>query len=348
VIISEPSNPWMVGVGSIFSREFYELAASRLQDSGVICQWFHVYEMSDAIVSLVLRTFSSVFPNVEIWDVGGGDILMLGARRRFESSPKEYREIFERAEVRKDLEAIGVKTPEALWARQLASQDTAFAIPGDGPLQSDVFPILEYEAPKAFYLGGWSALLVLLDERTWQWELASESKAKVLSTMDVAVLRDVFGRYTSVNAQLNQILVARFEAADHHRTSQGAGIPCLFETQDPASFKVDVPPGTSAEWKRLLEAEAAIRANVASWLEPVTTIQNALSAGNLNAAVRVAGRSPTDLAVRAAKECLRHGDRQRAEILGLAGLQLDPQSAELRYTGRVLRRERAAVSTVAR
>src|SRR5205085_109319 len=58
VIISEPSNPWMAGVGSVFSREFYELAAHRLKPGGIMTQWFHLYEMHDGIVLLVLRTFA--------------------------------------------------------------------------------------------------------------------------------------------------------------------------------------------------------------------------------------------------------------------------------------------------
>ena len=79
VIITEPSNPWMVGVGSVFSREYYELAASRLKPGGLMAQWFHVYDMQDDILELVLRTYSSVFSYIEIWDTSGGDIVMLGS-----------------------------------------------------------------------------------------------------------------------------------------------------------------------------------------------------------------------------------------------------------------------------
>ncbi|MGE5833138.1 MAG: spermidine synthase, partial [Acidobacteriota bacterium] len=38
VIISEPSNPWVAGVASLFTREFFEAARSRLSDGGVLCQ----------------------------------------------------------------------------------------------------------------------------------------------------------------------------------------------------------------------------------------------------------------------------------------------------------------------
>ena len=79
VIVAEPSNPWTVGIGSVFSREFYQIAGSRLKPGGIMAQWFHVYEMHDGIVELVLRTFHSVFPHVEIWDSCSGDIILLGS-----------------------------------------------------------------------------------------------------------------------------------------------------------------------------------------------------------------------------------------------------------------------------
>ena len=105
-----------------------------------------------------------------------------------------------------------MKGPQALWARQLASQRTGFAIPAAGAIQSDLFPVLEYEAPKAFYIGASSALLTLFDERTWQRDLAMPEKEEALHSLEVDVLREVFGSFTSVNDQLNQCLAIRVEA----------------------------------------------------------------------------------------------------------------------------------------
>src|SRR6185295_4286067 len=94
VIITQPSNPWTVGIGSVFSREYYELAASRLKPGGVVAQWFHMYEMHDGIVGLVIRTFSSVFPFVEIWDAGPGDIVMVGSLQPWKSGPELFQRGF--------------------------------------------------------------------------------------------------------------------------------------------------------------------------------------------------------------------------------------------------------------
>ena len=46
IIISEPSNPWIAGVGSLFTAEFYELAAASLEPDGVFAQWVQLYELS--------------------------------------------------------------------------------------------------------------------------------------------------------------------------------------------------------------------------------------------------------------------------------------------------------------
>ena len=63
------------------------------------------------------------------------------------------------------------------------SQRTAFAIAGDGPIQSDQFPVLEYAAPRAFYLGIGSRALWRFDERTIQSEMALPTTRTLLSNL---------------------------------------------------------------------------------------------------------------------------------------------------------------------
>lgn len=56
LIISEPSNPWLTGVASLFTQEFFEAAASRLAPDGIVCQWFHLYGMTEASTRSLLAT----------------------------------------------------------------------------------------------------------------------------------------------------------------------------------------------------------------------------------------------------------------------------------------------------
>ena len=80
VIVSEPSNPWMAGVASLFTRQFFEAARARLKPEGLLCQWAHTYDISPQDLQSIVRTFGSVFPQGTLWMVGGGDLLLIGAR----------------------------------------------------------------------------------------------------------------------------------------------------------------------------------------------------------------------------------------------------------------------------
>jgi hypothetical protein len=191
-------------------------------------QWFHVYEMDDDIVNLVLRTFGSVFPHVEIWDLGGGDIALLGSMQPWSGSPDVFRQGFGLAGVKADLASIGIQSPEALLARQLASQRTAFAIAGEGPVQSDFFPMLEYAAPRAFYVGAKAGLFEQFDERTRQQSLAPPAKLAALHALSRQDVLRVFIPFATMNGELLYSLLER-EAA--------LNVPCVFRTNpQPARF----------------------------------------------------------------------------------------------------------------
>jgi predicted membrane-bound spermidine synthase len=237
VIISEPSNPWMAGIGSVFSREFYHLAASRLKPGGLMAQWFHLYEMDDDTLNLVLRTFTKVFPHLEIWDAGGTDVVLLGSARPWASGPEIYRRAFALEGPRHDLALIGLTTPEAILARQFASQSTASAVSGSGPVQSDEFPILEYAAPRAFYIYQGRcgvARLQRFDERTWQASVAPQTKNKVLGELSLADLFLIFGRSSgSANQELQSLLDARFQGHSGSLTFGKHSMPCVFQAAIP-------------------------------------------------------------------------------------------------------------------
>ena len=167
----------------------------------MVCQWFQAYEVNDDILKLVFRTFGSVFPYVEIWDVRN-DIIILGSKEPWRTGPEVFRRGFAIDRVRTDMEMININSPEALMVRQLASQRTGFAIAGPGAIQSDMFPILEYAAPKAFFIGAGTRLLEQFDERTRQQLLAPPEKRAVLYSMPLNKVNYVFSDFLTINGEL--------------------------------------------------------------------------------------------------------------------------------------------------
>lgn len=333
IIISQPSNPWMAGVGSVFSREFYELAAKRLKPGGIMVQWFHIYEVHDQIVNMVLRTFGSVFPSLEIWDSGSGDIILLGSARAWPSSPTSYARVFERPVPRQDLQMIGFDTPEALWSRQFASQKTASAIAGPGVVQSDFFPLLEYEAPKAFYIGAPARQLIQFDERTWEGDLASPEKQRTLGSLDQALLKRAFANAT-VNPELADYLRARFRNRPAPETSSTAPLPsrCLFFPESRAEPMVQGEPVLDS----LLAAELGLRRDD-QFPEAIKTIQQALQQALQTR--RTGNTSPVYFAAEGIRVSLARKDFRAANALLQMALSVEPGDPQLLYLQRVLQRQ---------
>jgi predicted membrane-bound spermidine synthase len=342
IIVSEPSNPWVAAVGGVFNREFYELAAQRLKDGGIMAQWFHVYEMDDLLVRLVLRTFHSVFPVMEIWDSHTGDIILLGSRKAWPSSPETYRKGFERQGLWDDLGRFALNSPEAIWSRQLASQSTAFAIPDPGLIQTDERPILEYDAPRAFFIGGVSHLLWHFDERSAQVAIAPKAKRQVLASLSARAVSDIFQAVPSINGDLSTILRRRLNGTENSFRndpfSDLSSAPCIFlpRTQPASPGKPPIPPGASETLKRLLEAEALIRNVPGRWQEGVDVIEQTLLQSGGTTPSETVRWSSSFFTVRAIQASLDHGDRDRAYRLLTLGLRLDPHAAQLKYFARIL------------
>jgi len=77
IIFAEPSNPWVSGISSLFTREFYAQAAGFLAEDGVLGQWIHTYELSDELLMSVVSALDAVFPYYRAYMAGDGDIAIV-------------------------------------------------------------------------------------------------------------------------------------------------------------------------------------------------------------------------------------------------------------------------------
>lgn len=152
VLISEPSNPWMRGIGSLFSLEFYELAASRLAPQGIVCQWIHAYGLFPEDLKMVVKTFRSVFPHTTIWVATPGDLLLLGSK---EPQALDYARLRSRTDslpgLREDMARLGFRSPLAFLADFMLSEEDAARYARHAPLNTDDLPLLEFSAPESLY-----------------------------------------------------------------------------------------------------------------------------------------------------------------------------------------------------
>ena len=67
VITLEPLMPYSPAGLPFYTREFYELAFSRLREGGVLCQWVPVHAMPAGLYAAFVRTFFETFPQGSLW-----------------------------------------------------------------------------------------------------------------------------------------------------------------------------------------------------------------------------------------------------------------------------------------
>ncbi len=150
VIISEPSNPWMTVAANLFTREFFELGASRLKPGGVFTQWLQMYGMSTEDLKVLLRTFRSVFPHVLVFNtIDRADLVLVGARHPLSFDLGELKSRMSELSVGVDLRRIKVETPQDLLSYFVFGDKELDSLLGEGPINTDDNALIEFRAPKS-------------------------------------------------------------------------------------------------------------------------------------------------------------------------------------------------------
>jgi len=151
VIISEPSNPWISGVGALFTVDFYKKVKPRLNPGGIVCIWAHTNMSPDSFKSIA-KAFHSVFPFVTLWEsVVGDDYLLIGSPQPY-SLPYEKVERFLRDSVGgEDLRRLGIGNVRDLMGLMMMDQGRLEKFIEGAPVHTDDNSLLEFGAPEYIY-----------------------------------------------------------------------------------------------------------------------------------------------------------------------------------------------------
>ena len=147
VIISEPSNPWMAGLASLFTRDFFELARDRLNQDGLFAQFFISYQMDWPTFSMVVRTFAEVFPNSSLIHTSSKDYLMIGCKGENGLKLNNAEQNFQFAQKSINMTLLN---PKLLYG--LVVTEDLDDLCGPGQINTDARPRLEFAAPKTMFV----------------------------------------------------------------------------------------------------------------------------------------------------------------------------------------------------
>jgi spermidine synthase len=162
LIISEPSNPWVSGVASLFTREFYRRIRSHLNEGGMLVQWFQLYEIDASLVASVMGALGEAFPHYAVFAASDHDLLIVAGGSPLPLPARA--EVFEHPGLAKELWTVHILTAGDFDIRYLGARallEPLFASYGM-PANSDYQPVLDLNAARHRFMERSAADIVAL------------------------------------------------------------------------------------------------------------------------------------------------------------------------------------------
>lgn len=158
IIISEPSNPWVSGVASLFTDEFYQFLGNHLEQKGLLAQWIQSYELSDELLAKMVSALQKTFPYVEVYLTNDFDLIFLASKSPIPAL--DYTKL-QTAQLQMELPRVGLGNKEGFQLRRIGSekvlQNFVKIAGADG--NSDYHPVVALEAPRSRFVGDMAIFL---------------------------------------------------------------------------------------------------------------------------------------------------------------------------------------------
>jgi predicted membrane-bound spermidine synthase len=168
VIVSEPSNPWVSGVASLFTDEFYGRLVRHLNPGGLLVQWLQIYETDLSIVASVMGALDPHFSDYALFHSDNANLLVV-AKRDGQlpalASAALASAVFTEPALAAELRRIGVLGVQDIEKRRLGTKASLrgwFASLG-APRNSDFHPYVDLQAARARFMSRSASLLTQLN-----------------------------------------------------------------------------------------------------------------------------------------------------------------------------------------
>ncbi len=146
LITLEPPPIAHAGVAALYSREFYELARTRLKPGGYLSQWLPAYQVPAETSLAMVRAFVDVFPQSVLLSGTQGELLLLGTSgASITVNPERLARALERApKAADDLRRLDLGTVTEIVGTFVGAADTLARATRDSRPVSDDRPLQEY------------------------------------------------------------------------------------------------------------------------------------------------------------------------------------------------------------
>ncbi len=153
VVVSEPSNPWVSGVSSLFTGEFYDRVRAQLNEGGLLVQWVQVYEFNPRLLASIIKPLGDQFSDYALYRTRADDLIIVAAAGGKLGEPSAR--MFDDPGVAERLAALGMGSLSDVETRRVSGRFPMerYLVDLPVPNNSDYFPIVDIEAPQARFIG---------------------------------------------------------------------------------------------------------------------------------------------------------------------------------------------------
>jgi tetratricopeptide (TPR) repeat protein len=182
LITLEPPPIAHAGVAALYSREFYDLARSRLKPGGYVSQWLPAYQVpADSSLAMV-RAFIDVFPQSVLLSGAQAELLLVGTiAPHIELDPARVAATLVREPaVHDDLTHLDLGSVREIAGTFVGSAETMARATSASPASTDDRPLQEYGVRSALstgLMGVPSSLFDLVQVTAWCTRCLNEDPA---------------------------------------------------------------------------------------------------------------------------------------------------------------------------
>ncbi len=233
LIVSEPSNPWVAGVATLFTQEFYRAAQARLTPGGVFVQWVQAYSLYPDDLRMVLGTFLSEFHAATLWHGDAPDLLIAGPTPSASSILDRARTLWPNPKLQEDYKRLGMEEGAGLFGYFLLDDASLRQFSAGAKFNTDDLTLLEYRAPRALLAAQLDVEnrheIALAQKEVLPQGLAGETRDEALAAASTTSVNlqdkdgaERFLRAIAPGSVTPQIAIARGRSALLHEDFDGA------------------------------------------------------------------------------------------------------------------------------
>lgn len=150
IIISQPSLPWVAGAATLFTQDFFDIAAAHLEPGGVFGQWVDAGAMGREQLHSVLAAFALVFPHFLAVEPTPGDLFLIGSASPLALDPRRIAESFADPAIAADLRRVDIGEPRNLYETFLGDDAMVKPLLAGAIPNRDENVYVEFSGPIAF------------------------------------------------------------------------------------------------------------------------------------------------------------------------------------------------------